>query len=154
MKKFIGAFVIALAAIATFAAPASAQSRYPHVHFGPFDLGDARIFWSGVVVGAGMTGAYYGIRHKRVFRPGSSRHFNPGAYTITSIGCATLAPMVAAAVVHNTEGRPLTQREAMGLGADCFLPFVGGMLINAMFDANPQWEAKAMPVRKVRRARR
>jgi hypothetical protein len=34
------------------------------------------------------------------------------------------------------------------------LPFVGGYLINAMYDANPQWEAKAAPARKVRKARR
>jgi hypothetical protein len=157
MKKIVCAFVVAIAAIASFVAPASAQrsSGYPHVVIGPFDLGDARIFWSGVIVGGAMTGTYYAIDHVRSLKvTGDGRHFNTGAYGLTTVGCLALSPMVAAAWVHNTEGRPLTSREAMGLGADCVLPFVGGYLINAMYDANPQWEAKAAPARKVRKARR
>lgn len=149
MKKILLAAVAALAVVGSFAAPARAQSAYPHVMIGPFDLGDARIFWSGVIAGGSMTGTYYAIEHTRHLKVrGDGRHFNTGAYTLTTIGCMTLSPMIAAAWVHNTEGRPLTQREAMGLGADCVVPFLGGMLVNAMFDANPQWEAK--PVRRAR----
>lgn len=152
MKKIICAAVAAIALVASFTAPASAQS-YPRVQIGPFDLGDARIFWSSVVVGGAMTGTYYAIDHVRHLKVrGDGRHFNTGAYGLTTVGCMALTPMVAAAWVHNTEGRPLTQREAMGMGADCVIPFVGGYLINAMFDANPQWEApRAAPGRRARR---
>lgn len=153
MKKILGAFVAAIAVFTSFAAPANAQSRsgYPHVVIGPFDLGDARIFWSGVLVGGAMTATYYSIDHVRHLKvKGDGRNFNTGAYGLTTVGCMALTPMVAAAWVHNTEGRPLTQREAMGMGADCVIPFVGGYLINAMFDANPQWEAKAAPARRRR----
>ncbi|BAT59712.1 hypothetical protein GJW-30_1_02245 [Variibacter gotjawalensis] len=150
MKKILCAAVAAVAVLASFVAPASAQSRggYPHVQIGPFDLGDARIFWSGVIVGGAMTGTYYAIEHKRFLNAGGGRHFNTGAWGLTTVGCMALTPMVAAAWVHNTEGRPLTQREAMGMGANCVVPFLGGLVVDAMFDANPQWEP--VPARRRR----
>jgi hypothetical protein len=38
------------------------------------------------------------------------------------------------------EGRELTLREAGVLFGSCVVPIVGGLLVNAAWDANPQWE--------------
>lgn len=59
-----------------------------------------------------------------------------GAYGATTIGCAAVSPMVATIVLD----RPLTMREAHVLVGSCVVPIVGGLLVNAIWDANPQWE--------------
>lgn len=69
-----------------------------------------------------------------------------GAYGVTTIGCAAVSPMVATVVLE----RPLTMREAHVLIGSCVVPIVGGLLVNAVWDANPQWEAGAAPARKMR----
>ncbi len=58
-------------------------------------------------------------------------------------GCMVLSPMVAAALVPE---RHLTTREVFVLQGGCLIPVVGGWLVNAMFDANPHWEAHERPV--------
>jgi hypothetical protein len=45
--------------------------------------------------------------------------------------------------------RPLTMREAHVLVGSCLVPIIGGLLVNAVWDANPQWEAAPAPVRKM-----
>ena len=53
--------------------------------------------------------------------------------------------------------RELTFREAHVLAGNCVLPIIGGLLVNAAYNANPHWEpAPKKPARKrvVRRARR
>jgi hypothetical protein len=59
-----------------------------------------------------------------------------GAYGATSMACAAVSPMVATVVLN----RPLTMREAHVLVGSCVVPIVGGLLVNAIWDANPQWE--------------
>jgi hypothetical protein len=59
-----------------------------------------------------------------------------GAYGATTIACAAVSPMVATVVLN----RPLTMREAHVLVGSCVVPIVGGLLVNAIWDANPQWE--------------
>ena len=53
---------------------------------------------------------------------------------MTTVGCMALSPMIASIVVYNTQGRNLTHREAMGMGADCIVPFLGSLIVNAAFD--------------------
>jgi hypothetical protein len=121
------------------------SSAYPHVVIGPFDLGDSRLFFSGLVVGGAMTGTYFAIEHKRFLKlRGDGRHFSTGAFALTTVGCMSLSPMLAAAIVYSTEGRSLTSREALGLGADCIVPFIGSALWDAAYDAHPEWEARAV----------
>jgi hypothetical protein len=60
-----------------------------------------------------------------------------GAYGVTTLGCAAVSPMVATVVLN----RPLTMREAHVLVGSCVVPIVGGLIVNAVWDANPQWEA-------------
>jgi hypothetical protein len=67
-----------------------------------------------------------------------------GAYGVVTVGCAAVSPMVATVVLN----RPLTMREAHILIGSCVVPIVGGLLVNAVWDANPQWEAGTAPVRK------
>jgi len=145
MKKLILAIVGAAAVLGLPAQSAEARVRrasaYPHITIGPFDLGDARIVVAGVLAGGAMTGTYFAIDRVRFLKvPGDGRHFSTGAYTLTTVGCMTLAPMLAAAIVWNTEGRYLTNREAMGLGAGCVVPFLGPLVIDSMYDAHPGWE--------------
>ncbi len=59
-----------------------------------------------------------------------------GAYGLTTMGCAAVSPMVATVVLD----RPLTTREAHVLIGSCIVPIVGGLLVNAVWDAHPEWE--------------
>lgn len=146
MKKFLCTVVGVIVGLTLLAQSADAKSRrgggnHPRVVIGPFDFGDERVFWSGVLVGGAFTGAYFAIENKRVLKvPGDGGNFNTGAFLLTSVGCATIAPMVASAWVWNTEGRYLTSREALGLGAGCFLPVLGGLLVDAAYQAHPEWK--------------
>jgi putative flippase GtrA len=60
-----------------------------------------------------------------------------GAYGVTTMGCAAVSPMVATVVLQ----RQLTMREAHTLIGSCVVPIVGGLLVDAIWQANPQWEA-------------
>jgi hypothetical protein len=59
-----------------------------------------------------------------------------GAYGATTFACAAVSPMIATVVLD----RPLTLREAHVLVGSCVVPIVGGLLVNAIWDAHPQWE--------------
>jgi hypothetical protein len=122
----------------------------PHYYIGPFDVGDPYVFVGGTIAGVGMLGAYYAIENNRAIEFGNRtrrvggirRHhnnFNGGAYALTTVGCMALSPMLASALVYANEGRMLSHREALGLGADCIIPFIGSMLWNAAYDAHPEW---------------
>ncbi|MCC7347934.1 MAG: hypothetical protein IT538_11105 [Variibacter sp.] len=139
MKKLVLAIFGLVAAFGLLTDRASAQSAYPRVVIGPFDLGDARLVVTGVVVGGAMTGTYFAIRGNRTLRiPGDGGGWNSGAFALTTVGCMTLAPMIGSAWVWNTEQRPLTQREALRLGAGCVIPFIGPMISDAIFFGGPE----------------
>lgn len=70
-----------------------------------------------------------------------------GAYALTSVGCAVASPIIGTVVVK----RALTAREANLLISGCFVPIVGPLVLNAVYDANPQWFAPPAPVRKSKR---
>ena len=59
-----------------------------------------------------------------------------GAIGFTTMGCAAVSPMVATVVLN----RPLTMREAHYLVASCVVPIIGGWIVNAAYDAHPEWE--------------
>jgi hypothetical protein len=113
------------------------------VYIGPFDLGDARLVVASVIAGGAMAGTYYAIdKHRALQVRGDGKHFSAGAFALTTVGCMTLAPMIAAAIVWNTEGRPLTHREALGLGAGCVVPLIGPALWDAAYEAHPEWPGR------------
>lgn len=149
MKKLLSLF-IATAMALSLVAPADAAQRPrakrpvppPPVdaHVGPFRIGNPNVFGSGVAVGAASTGAYFALRERGTLKvAGDGRHFSTGAFLLTTVGCMTLAPMFASAVVWHAEGRHLTSREALGLGAGCIIPIIGPLLVNAAFDSHPAW---------------
>jgi hypothetical protein len=72
-----------------------------------------------------------------------------GAAGAVTFGCMVLSPMVAAALKKGE----LTTREVYVLEGSCIVPIVGGLLVNAAFDANPQWEAAPVKVAHKRKRR-
>lgn len=147
MKKHLCLLAGVVAALGLVCQSAEAQPRRgavrqsaPDVYIGPFRIGDPEVFLVGVGVGLGMTGTYFAIRNEQSLRfAGDGGNFSTGAFLLTTVGCMTLAPMIAAAVVYSSQGRNLTRREAMGLGAGCIIPFIGPLIIDAAFDAHPEW---------------
>lgn len=93
-----------------------------------------------IVVGAGMTGAYFALTHrhnKKIF----SGKFSWKWYGLTTVGCMALTPILGAALVGGNEGRELRSSEVFMILGDCVVPLIGGWVMKAAFDANPQWDA-------------
>jgi hypothetical protein len=123
MKKMLSAVALA-ATLAMLLAPGARA--------GDFQLfpGDPRLIAPGVVVGAATTGAYFAIRNQ-----GGSPHriTELGAFGLSTVGCMALTPIASGIVVQ----RELTRREVHEMLANCIVPFVGGWLVDAYFDAHP-----------------
>lgn len=105
---------------------------------------DPAVAVSSLAVGAAATAGYFALRH-------DWRHHNgtvtpTAAYVGTSIACAAASPIVGTIVA----GRPMTQREVWVMTGSCVVPIVGGLLMNAWFDAHPEWEARPVKVSKKR----
>jgi hypothetical protein len=131
MKKQI-LFAAAAALFALSSVPANADWTWP------WSVRDPRLATSNFLVGVGATGGYFALRHHhRGGRWNGTVHGALPAYALTSIGCAAVSPIIGTIVVQ----RPLTQREVGVSTANCFLPFLGGMLVNAAWDAHPEWSA-------------
>jgi hypothetical protein len=132
MDRKLGIFTIALAACA-IAAPA-AQA-------GPHKV-DPRLRVVSIGVGAASTAGYFALNdwHWK-WDSGHASITQLGAMTLTTIGCAALSPIVATAVLN----RPLTQREAGVLVGSCVVPIIGGWLVNAAYDAHPEWDPAYRP---------
>lgn len=88
---------------------------------------DPRLTATGIGIGVASTAASYALTHKHGVP--ARRIASPGfAYAITSYGCAVVYPIVGTILLQ----RALTPREAyMGI-ADCFIPFVGSHIVDAM----------------------
>jgi hypothetical protein len=131
------------AALALASQPANAEgilfARHPKV--------DQRV--AAVGLGAGIVGTvtYFSLAHRN-----GQHGLNWGVWGATTVGCLVLSPMIAAAVVRERE---LTSREVAVMEGSCIIPIVGGMLINAIYDANPQWEAsETRTVKVVRKSKK
>jgi hypothetical protein len=150
MKKIITTIIAAVAAIGLMAHDADAKKAkrapaadWPHVVIGPFDLGDSRLVMAGLIAGGAMLGTYFAIETHQALKTRGNKpghNFNTGAFALTTVGCMTLSPMLASAIVWQTEGRYLSSREALGLGADCIVPIIGSAMWDAAYDANPHWK--------------
>ena len=62
-------------------------------------------------------------------------------YGITTIGCMALSPIISGLLVSANERRELRSSEAMGMLADCVIPIIGGWIVQAAYDAHPEWNA-------------
>ncbi len=102
---------------------------------------DRRVATTATVSGVGSTVAYWSLLDWKW--SGHSSSYRWGVWGGVTAGCMALSPMLAAAMVPE---RHLTTREVFVLQGGCLIPVVGGWLVNAMFDANPHWEAHERPV--------
>ncbi len=132
MKKSLSVVAFAAALVLLLA---------PGARAGDFQLirGDKQLIAPNVAVGVGMTGAYFALRNQG---GGGHRITKLGALGLTTVGCMALAPIVSGAVVQ----RELTRREVHVMMADCVVPFVGGWVMNAYFDAHPERNSVPMQV--------
>lgn len=138
MKRLVFAAAV-MAAVATLTAQ-SAQA-------GPlFDLlfrGDKRLIAPTVGVGVATTGAYFALRHSRGGVPHQFTEL--GAFGVTTVGCMSLTPLVSGIVVQ----RELTRREVHVMLANCVVPFIGGWVMDAYFDAHPERDSVPPPAVRV-----
>lgn len=145
-RKF--ALFAALIAAFAFASQSAEAGGYRHHH------DKKKIAAVAIGVGAASTAAYFSLNNWRWngWNTNSAGGLTRlGAYGVTTIGCAAVSPMVATVVLN----RPLTMREAHVLVGSCVVPIVGGLLVNAIWDANPQWEpGRPMHHGKMRHHRR
>ena len=103
---------------------------------------DRRVATTATGTAVVSTAAYWSLLDFSTSKHSSS--YALGVLGAVTVGCMVLSPMVAAAFVPE---RHLTTREVFVLQGGCLIPVVGGWLVNAMFDANPQWEAHEQPVK-------
>jgi hypothetical protein len=128
-------FAVAILAAATMLTGRSAQAGEFHIF-----RGDKRLVVSNIAVGAATTGAYFAVRNSG---GGVHRISRGGAFGLATVGCMALSPIVGGIVVQ----RELTRREVHAMLADCVVPFIGGWLMNAYFDAHPERDSVPPPVR-------
>jgi hypothetical protein len=132
MKRQVGILAMAFAALALLCQGAEAGGRKHRI--------DPRVNAAGIVTGAAATVAYLSLNDWRFFGGWDTRRAHGlttgGAFLMTTIGCIAVAPMVGTAFAR----RPLTYREVHVLAGGCVVPIIGGWLVNAAYDANPQWD--------------
>jgi hypothetical protein len=87
-------------------------------------------------VGAASTATYFAINnwHTNGWN-NSSGLTSLGAWSITTLGCAAVSPMVGTLVLN----RPLTYREAHTLIGSCVIPIVGGWLVDQAYRNHVLW---------------
>lgn len=130
MKRHIAIIVSAFAALAFTCQVANAGGRHHHHH---------KISKRVKVVAVG-TGVASAVTYWSLLNWNWNKHssgYKWGAYGAVTLGCVAVAPIVAAVA---TPERHLTNREVGVLVGNCVVPIVGGWLVNAAYDANPQWE--------------
>ena len=96
-----------------------------------------------IIAGGGMTAVYFtqichhNFHHCAKFTSAKALKW----YGITTVGCMALSPIISGLLVSYNERRELKSSEAMGMLADCVVPFIGGWIVQAAYDAHPEWDA-------------
>jgi hypothetical protein len=93
---------------------------------------DPRLFWGGVGIGIGTDVAGYYLTKKHGY-PAHRPMTAWAAYGVTTYGCAVAYPFVGTFLLN----RPLTPREMYDGVGDCVVPFIGGMIVDAMLPHDP-----------------
>lgn len=134
MKRTSIILAAAVAAFVLVCQSANAQSLFNQ-------KGDPRLQAVSLGVGAGATVGLLALNKWRFLHWESSVLSEGGAYALTTVGCMAAAPIIGTIVVN----RPLTMREGHVMFASCLIPIVGGWIVNAAYDAHPEWEAGSAP---------
>ena len=130
MKHRLAIVVAAVAAIAFTTPKANAGWHHHHHHH----IG--KLAAVSIGVGAASTASYFAINHWHWAWQGNAAITQWGAIGATTIGCLVVAPMLGTLVMD----RPLTIREVHVMAGSCVIPIIGGMLVNAAYDAHPEWD--------------
>lgn len=133
MKKLLFTLGAAMAALGLFAQVSTADAHL---------LGrrSPSVTAAQLTVGLASTGTLYALTHRR------HHHVRIGSrtfvkwYSLTTIGCMALTPILGAALVSATEHRELRSSEVFMMAGDCVVPILGGLFWQAMFDAHPEWD--------------
>jgi uncharacterized membrane protein YidH (DUF202 family) len=137
MYRKLAAAVAVLAAFAFTCQAADAGSR-KHV--------DKRVAATAIGMGAASTAAFFAYNDWKWDWNDSRTLSRAQTWGLVTVGCLAVSPIVATVVVK----RPLTMREAHVLAGSCVVPIIGGWLVNAAYNANPQWEPAPVVVKKKR----
>lgn len=143
MNRKIAVFVAALAAFAFLMGPSAQAGSRHKADAGSPSLLDALnpfagpVATAGTVAGAGATAGYFAINHwKWHWDSAAAGISQAGAMVGTTFGCMAVSPMIATVLAK----RELTFREADKLAVGCVIPIVGPMIVDALYDAHPDWE--------------
>lgn len=99
---------------------------------------DNRLKVVAVATGAAATATYFAVNEWKWKWQHGSVFSQWGTIAGTTLGCAAVSTMVGTVVVK----RPLTQREGHVLIGSCVVPIIGGYLVNAAYNAHPEWEGQ------------
>jgi hypothetical protein len=128
MKRIVVAALVLILVIGLQPQAARAQDNSWNSFWAWLTRGqDPRLFWGGVGIGIGTDVAGYYLTKKRGY-PGHRPMTAWGAYGVTTYGCAIAYPFVGTFLLN----RPLTPREMYDGVGDCVVPFIGGMIVDAM----------------------
>jgi len=136
MKKSLIALAMAVATFGLVAQGGTANAfllkdRSPNVQAGQ------------IIAGLGMSAVYFTQTCNRNFtrcaRFDSARALK--WYGLTTVGCFALSPIIGGLLVSANEKRELRSSEVFMMVGDCVVPFIGGWIAKAAFDANPHWDA-------------
>ena len=133
MKKSLIALATAVATLGLVAQASTANAfllkdRSPNVQAGQ------------LIAGLGMSAVYYTRICTNNFN--SCARFDSARslkwYGLTTVGCFALSPIIGGLLVSMNEKRELKSSEVFMMVGDCVVPFIGGWIAKAAFDANPQ----------------
>jgi hypothetical protein len=128
MKRFIVAGLALVLLIGLQPQAARAQDNSLNAFWAWLMRGqDPRLFWGGVGIGIGGGVASYYMTKKHGY-PAHRPMSYGAAYGVTAFGCAVAYPFVGTFLLN----RPLTPREMYDGVGDCVVPFIGGMIVDAM----------------------
>ncbi|KQZ00224.1 hypothetical protein ASD45_04660 [Pseudolabrys sp. Root1462] len=102
---------------------------------------DNRLKAVAIGTGAATTAGYFAINNWHWKWQDGTFPTQLGAIVGTTLACTAISPMIGTVVVN----RPLTQREGHVLIGSCIVPIIGGYLVNAAYDAHPEWEPQTAP---------
>ncbi|MEJ0076983.1 MAG: hypothetical protein WDO17_16370 [Alphaproteobacteria bacterium] len=137
MRKYLLGLTMAIAAFGGLVAQSGKANAFLLTNRSP------NVLAGQIVVGAGMAAVYWtqichhNFHHCANFTSAKALKW----YGITTVGCMALSPIVAGLLVSYNERRELRSNEVLGMAADCVLPFIGGWIMQAAFDAHPEWNA-------------
>jgi hypothetical protein len=137
MRKTLLGLAMAIAAFSGLIAQSGKANAFLLTNRSP------NVFVGQLIAGGGMTAVYFtqichhNFHHCANFTSNKALRW----YTITTVGCMALSPIISGLLVSANERRELRSSEAMGMLADCIVPFIGGWIVQAAYNAHPEWDA-------------